>query len=49
MTAPTTSEIEDAGFSIEDVPEDDLELGTLDDDDDDGDDDSFRGLFRRRT
>ena len=37
------SEIEDAGFSIENVPEDDLELGTLDDDDD-GDDDSFPGF-----
>ena len=35
------SEIEDAGFSIENVPEDDLELGSLADDDDDGDDDSF--------
>ena len=38
------SEIEDAGFSIENVPEDDLELGSLDDDDDDGDDDSFPGF-----
>ena len=37
------SEIEDAGFSIENVPEDDLELGSLDDDDD-GDDDSFPGF-----
>ena len=38
------SEIEDAGFSIENVPEDDLELGSLADDDDDGDDDSFPGF-----
>ena len=37
------SEIEDAGFSIENVPEDDLELGSLDDDDGD-DDDSFPGF-----
>ena len=34
------SEIEDAGFSIENVPEDELELGGLDDDDDD----SFPGF-----
>ena len=38
------SEIEDAGFSIENVPEDDLELGSLDDDDDGDDDDSFPGF-----
>ena len=37
------SEIEEAGFSIENVPEDELELGGLDDEDGD-DDDSFPGF-----